>query len=253
MWSSLDQTVCSLEGGTAVAATSDPSNRTVLRSSAVRQGFVDVDDCRYLPDDAKQGFDSYIITRDLLFTRLSGTLEYVGNCAVVAELDGRKLEFPDRIFRGRCVPSMSPHFIQFTFADKTLRQSLEAKAKSTAGHQRISLSDLREFCVPLPPLAEQYRIVDEVERRLSVIQQTEATVEASMKRAERLRQSILKQAFSGHLVPQDPNDEPASLLLERIRAQREVTRTVMANSRKTRRPGSRPSPERQLLLSEETL
>ena len=74
----------------------------------------------------------------------------------------------------------------------------------------------------IPPLAEQRRIVAEVERRLSVIQQAEATVEASLVRAERLRQSILKQAFSGKLVPQDPDDEPASVLLERIRAEREV-------------------------------
>ena len=78
------------------------------------------------------------------------------------------------------------------------------------------------FPIPLPPLAEQARIVAEVERRLSVVQQAEATVEASLARADRLRQSILKQAFSGRLVPQDPNDEPASVLLERIRAEREA-------------------------------
>ena len=111
---------------------------------------------------------------------------------------------------------------------------------------------LERYPLAVPPLAEQQRIVGEVERRLSVVQQAEDTVDASLKRAVRLRQSILKQAFSGQLLPQDPNDEPASLLLERIRAQREATRTVLANSRKSRRPRSRPSPEGQLLLSEET-
>ena len=245
VWSRFDQTVCSLEGGTAVAATSDPSGRPVLRSSAVRPGFVDFDGCRYLSDDAKQGVDPYIAPGDMLFTRLSGTLEYVGNCAVVGELHGRKLEFPDRIFRGRCVSSISAHFIQCAFAERTLRRSLEAKAKSTAGHQRISLSDLREFCFPLPPLAEQHRIVAEVERRLSVIQQAEATMAASLKRAERLRQSILKQAFSGKLVPQDPNDEPAPALLERIRAERESARAADAAKRKPGRRHAKPTPAGQ--------
>ena len=86
----------------------------------------------------------------------------------------------------------------------------------------LSVSKVSELPVPLPPLAEQRRTVAEVERRLSVIRQAEATVEASLARAERLRQNILKQAFSGKLVPQDPDDEPASALLERIRAGREA-------------------------------
>ena len=86
--------------------------------------------------------------------------------------------------------------------------------------------------IPLPPLAEQRRIVAEVERRLSVIQQAEAAVEASLARAERLRQSILKQAFSGRLVPQDPGDEPASALLERIRAEREADRRKDAKAQR---------------------
>ena len=235
LWSRFDQVVSTLEGGTAVSATNTRSNRPVLRSSAVRQGLVDYEDFRYLPDGAKQGTDPYIATGDLLFTRLSGTLEYVGNCAVVGELRGRKIEFPDRIFRGRCVSGISPNFIQLAFAEKTLRRSLEAKAKSSAGHQRISLADLREYCIPLPPHTEQRRIVAEVERRLSVIQQAESIVEANLAKAERLRQSILKQAFSGNLVSQDPNDEPASKLLERIRAEREATQLAASNRPKPRR------------------
>jgi type I restriction enzyme S subunit len=71
--------------------------------------------------------------------------------------------------------------------------------------------------IVLPPLAEQHRIVAEVERRLSVIDELEGVAEATLKRAERLRQAILKRAFEGKLVPQDPSDEPASVLLARIR------------------------------------
>jgi len=73
---------------------------------------------------------------------------------------------------------------------------------------------------PLPPLPEQHKIVEEIERRLSVVEEVEATIEANLKRANRLRQSILNQAFLGKLVPQDPNDEPASVLLEVIRQEK---------------------------------
>jgi type I restriction enzyme S subunit len=81
---------------------------------------------------------------------------------------------------------------------------------------------LGTVAIPIPPPAEQERILAEVERRLSVIDELEAIVEANLKRAERLRQAILKRAFEGRLVPQDPSDEPASVLLERIRAEREA-------------------------------
>ncbi len=236
VWASLDQAVTSLEGGNAATATNDSSSRRVLRSSAVRHGSIDMEDYRYLSSEAPQGPDPYLTAGDLLFTRLSGTLDYVGNCAVVGELFGERIEFPDRIFRGRCARIISPHFVQFCFAEKTLRQPLESKAKSTAGHQRISLSDLREYRFPLPPLSEQHRIVAEVERRLSVIQQSEAAVEASLARVERMRQSILKQAFFGKLVPQDPNDEPASVLLERIKAEREAAKEAEAAKPRARRP-----------------
>jgi type I restriction enzyme S subunit len=81
---------------------------------------------------------------------------------------------------------------------------------------------VESMTIPLPPLAEQRRIVKEVERRLSVVDALEDAVEANLTRAERLRQAILKTAFEGRLVDQNPDDEPASALLGRTQAERDA-------------------------------
>lgn len=114
--------------------------------------------------------------------------------------------------------------------DEMTRLSHEVARKT------LNLEDVRAATVALPPLAEQERIVAEVERRLSVVEKAEATVEASLKRAARMRQAILKRAFEGKLVPQDPNDEPASVLLERIRAARERQSSTVTRRGRKRTP-----------------
>ena len=99
--------------------------------------------------------------------------------------------------------------------------------------------------IPLPPTEEQARIVAEVERRLSLIDKLETAIATNLKRADRLRQSTLKRAFEGKLVPQDPDDEPAEALLARIgRAADEATGLLpgmeagtMAGSRQRRPRG----------------
>ena len=102
---------------------------------------------------------------------------------------------------------------------RTAQEKLERFAPATA-QKNINLEILSEVVTPLPPLPEQHRIVAEVEGRLSILDKLETAITANLKRAERLRQAILKQAFEGKLVPQDPNDEPASVLLERIGEER---------------------------------
>ena len=83
----------------------------------------------------------------------------------------------------------------------------------------ITGNQLKNFEIPLPPLPEQKQIVSELERCLSITDEVEARIASELVRAERLRQSILKQAFSGKLGLQDRNDEPAELLLARIKAE----------------------------------
>jgi type I restriction enzyme, S subunit len=79
---------------------------------------------------------------------------------------------------------------------------------------------LRSYVIALPPVNEQQRLLEKVEKRLSLVAELSSQTTAGLKRTNRLRQSILKRAFEGKLVPQDPNDEPASVLLERIKASR---------------------------------
>lgn len=86
---------------------------------------------------------------------------------------------------------------------------------------KLNQSAMRKIPVPLLSLSEQKQIVSELERHFSIANEVETTIASELTRAERLRQSLLKHAFSGKLVPQDPNDEPVSVLLEKIREEKE--------------------------------
>ena len=84
-------------------------------------------------------------------------------------------------------------------------------------------SDIRGYSIPIAPPHEQRRIVGEIDRALSITRVTAAAVEHSLERCSFLRDSVLRLAFEGHLVPHDPNDEPASGLLERIKTASQTT------------------------------
>ncbi|WP_107806343.1 restriction endonuclease subunit S [Nodularia spumigena] len=131
-----------------------------------------------------------------------------------------------------------------TYMASTLIETLLKKESRATTQAAFGIQKVRIIPFPFPPLQEQLAIAEELELIFSVTDQLEKTVDTNIKRAEKLRQSILKQAFTGQLVPQDPNDEPAEKLLERIKA--EKAKQVTTKSKKKTK--SQPKSSAQLAL-----
>jgi type I restriction enzyme S subunit len=125
----------------------------------------------------------------------------------------------NHVFRVRLRPGVAyPEFISW-YANSIGQKYFFAEGKHTTNLASISLTKLRAFPVPVIPIAVQERVLAEIDRRLSSEEALTRACEANLKRAERLRQAILKHAFEGRLVPQHPNDAPAAVLLQRARTQ----------------------------------
>jgi type I restriction enzyme, S subunit len=135
--------------------------------------------------------------------------------------------FPDSIVGFNCQGhGTTVKFVRYFL--ETAKANLSRFAPATA-QKNINLEILSDLAVPLPPEAEQPRIEFEVDRRLSILDQVEAEVESDLLRANRLRQSVLREAFEGALIPQDPSDEPASALLSRIALEKTAKGSVFAH------------------------
>jgi type I restriction enzyme S subunit len=108
----------------------------------------------------------------------------------------------------------------YAFSAPSVRREIETRAKSTAGHKQISIQDVKEIEIRLPDIAEQYAIVRRVETLFAFADRLEVRLTTARAATERLTPALLAKAFRGELVPQDPNDEPASELLKRLAATR---------------------------------
>jgi type I restriction enzyme S subunit len=112
-----------------------------------------------------------------------------------------------------------PKYLHYATLEPLFQQRMRKNAIGT-GVKHLRVGDVEELTFPICSVDEQRQVIYEIESRLSVCDKIEETIESSLQQAEALRLSIIKKAFEGKLVPQDPNDEPAEKLLERIRALR---------------------------------
>jgi type I restriction enzyme S subunit len=153
---------------------------------------------------------------ELLVTKLG---EPPGTCAIYPQGLGPAMVTPDVIKMSVDKAAVSSAFLMH-YLNSERAKGFSAESCFGTTRLRLTIPLFRRMPVPLPPIAEQDRVVEEVDRQLSDADALRGAIEAQLIRADRLRQSILKRAFEGKLVRQDPSDEPALALLERIRAER---------------------------------
>ena len=167
---------------------------------------------------------------DLLINRVN-SLTHLGKGLLIEDRHTPAI-FESNMMRLRFSRLVVSAFVLHYLRSPSGRQRLRANAKWAVNQASINQQDVLCTTLPLPSLAEQEAIVEAVEDQLSVIEHIEADVAAKLKSAQALRQSILRHAFTGQLVPQDPHDEPASELLKRIAADRDQ-RTRQAQAAKS--------------------
>lgn len=192
-----------------------------LRAANVTWGglsFEDVKTMHFEPDEVER---FKLRAGDILLGEASGSQFEVGKSGVWRE-ELYNCCFQNTLIRVRPIfPEMADYLQRHYF--RNANNGDFGRASKGTGIHHIGAQKLETWPVALPPLSEQSELVNSLDRMLSNMTNLASLLERTKDRRASLEQSILAKAFRGELVPQDPNDEPASVLLERIRAEREAT------------------------------
>lgn len=207
--------VCDVRDGTHDSPKYISKGYPLVTSKNLKNGEITSDNLKYISkiDYDKINERSKVNIGDVLFAMI-GT---IGNPVVIREMPNFAIKNVALFKKSEII---LPLFLKY-FLETTKVQSIMTKEAKGSTQKFVPLGYLRTFPISLPTLPEQERIVEEIEKGFVKADKMSEIVEKSIKFAEQLKQSVLKRAFEGKLVPQDPNDEPASVLLERIKSEKQ--------------------------------
>lgn len=228
-WASVDQLSAEVFYGTS-AKTSATGDIPVLRMGNIVDGQLDLADLKYLPATHDEFPALLLRDGDLLFNR-TNSAELVGKTAVY------RCQPPIASFASYliCVRLLNlPTWISHVINSPYGRFWVSDVAVQQVGQANVNGTKLKALAIPLPPHAEQERLLGHIDELITNAEASSRITTRELLRIGRLRQSVLKWAFEGKLVDQDPNDEPAEELLARIRAERAAAPTTKTRGRKAK-------------------
>ena len=211
-------------GGTQIIRIDDFDSGKLIRQAGFKKLYL-----------SKEEIEKYKIQNaDLIINRVN-SLEHLGKCALVDALTENTV-FESNIMKCSLIESLvSRAYVAAYLSSDEGRSRLCENAKHAVNQASINQTDVGNTFVPIASIEEQLLVFQNLEHKLSQADAAISQIESCLVKAEALRQSILKKAFAGQLVAQDPNDEPASVLLDRIKAEKEQVRKSREITKKTRK------------------
>ena len=201
-WAQVGDVAKNIRYGTSEKATKQDSGLPMLRMGDISDGKLHFDDLKYLPAGAQLKDDLILEDGDVLFNR-TNSAELVGKTAVYKS-SHQKATYASYLVRAKLYTGVyNPDLLAYYINSAQGRQYIASVTSQQVGQANVNATKMSSMPLPIPPYEEQREIVNEVERLLSVADEATQTVEREIKRAERLRQSILKRAFSGQLVEKE--------------------------------------------------
>ncbi len=186
----------------------------IAKVSAVSWGEYNESESKTCIDSSKINKNYFIATDDFILSR-ANTIELVGACVIVKKVT-KKIMLSDKTLRLNFLGDFQNYFLQYLRSWTGRKEIMNRSTGNQDSMRNIGQDRINSICVPICSVNEMKVIEAMLDNKLSVVDKQINEIDENLLRADVLRQSILKKAFSGQLVAQDPNDDPASELLKKI-------------------------------------
>ncbi|WP_432954701.1 restriction endonuclease subunit S [Micromonospora haikouensis] len=198
-----------------------PHMRPYLRVANVFEDRIDTTDVMEM-DFPPAVFEKFRLERGDILLNEGQSPELLGRPALYRGIP-EEVAFTNSLLRFRAGPGVDPEWALLVFRRHMHAGRFSREVRITTNIAHLSASRFKSVEFPIPPLAEQREIVARVSEQLAGVERLIEAIERARRQSMALRVSLLAEAFAGRLVPQDPDDEPASELLARIKAERAAT------------------------------